>query len=70
MEIKEEEEEDWGSAVCFRVNVHHVVDVQVGQLNNRDQTVVLRDQLYSEVQKDWPGYTPLDQTLLKRHLVR
>ncbi|CAL8289301.1 unnamed protein product [Gadus morhua 'NCC'] len=44
--------------------------LEVGQLNNRDQTLVLRDQLYSEVQKDWPGYTPLDQTLLKRHLVR
>ena len=43
---------------------------QVGQLNSRDQTLVLRDRLYSELQKDWPGYSPLDQQLLRRILVR
>ena len=59
-----------GSAVCLRVNVCCVLDVQVGQLNSRDQTLVLRDRLYSELQKDWPGYTPLDQQLLRRILVR
>lgn len=44
--------------------------MQVGQLNNRDNTFVLKDSLYKELQKDWPGYTSGDQQLLKRILVR
>ncbi|KAF3701044.1 RNA polymerase II elongation factor ELL Eleven-nineteen lysine-rich leukemia protein [Channa argus] len=43
---------------------------EVGQLNSRDNTFVLKDSLYKELQKDWPGYTPGDQQLLKRILVR
>lgn len=43
---------------------------QVGQLNSRDNTFVLKDGLYKELQKDWPGYTSGDQQLLKRILVR
>ncbi|XP_077394162.1 RNA polymerase II elongation factor ELL-like isoform X2 [Festucalex cinctus] len=42
----------------------------VGQLNSRDNTFVLKDGLYKELQKDWPGYTLGDQQLLKRILVR
>ncbi|XP_008290093.1 RNA polymerase II elongation factor ELL-like [Stegastes partitus] len=42
---------------------------EVGQLN-RDNTFVLKDNLYKELQKDWPGYTSGDQQLLKRILVR
>uniref|UniRef100_A0A3P8T2U2 OCEL domain-containing protein n=1 Tax=Amphiprion percula TaxID=161767 RepID=A0A3P8T2U2_AMPPE len=43
---------------------------EVGQLNSRDNTFVLKDSLYKELQKDWPGYTSGDQQLLKRILVR
>lgn len=44
--------------------------MEVGQLNSRDNTFVLKDGLYKELQKDWPGYTSGDQQLLKRILVR
>ncbi|XP_042370648.1 RNA polymerase II elongation factor ELL-like [Plectropomus leopardus] len=44
--------------------------MEVGQLNSRDNTFVLKDCLYKELQKDWPGYTSGDQQLLKRILVR
>ncbi|XP_028251831.1 RNA polymerase II elongation factor ELL-like isoform X2 [Parambassis ranga] len=43
---------------------------QVGQLNSRDNTYVLKDSLYKELQKDWPGYTSADGQLLTRILVR
>lgn len=46
------------------------VCVQVGQINSKDNTFVLKDGLYKELQKDWPGYTTGDQQLLKRILVR
>ncbi|XP_028994185.1 RNA polymerase II elongation factor ELL-like isoform X2 [Betta splendens] len=46
------------------------VSTEVGQLNNRDNAFVLKDSLYKELQKDWPGYTSGDQQLLKRILVR
>ncbi|XP_061651542.1 RNA polymerase II elongation factor ELL-like isoform X2 [Phyllopteryx taeniolatus] len=42
----------------------------VGHLNSRDNTLVLKDCLYKELQKDWPGYTSGDQQLFKRILVR
>ncbi|XP_077477799.1 RNA polymerase II elongation factor ELL-like [Stigmatopora argus] len=42
----------------------------VGHLNSRDKTLVLKDGLYKDLQKDWPGYTSGDQQLLKRILVR
>ncbi|KAM9842739.1 RNA polymerase II elongation factor ELL-like [Aulostomus maculatus] len=44
--------------------------MEVGQLNSRDKTFVLKNGLYKELQKDWPGYTSGDQQLLKRILVR
>ncbi|KAM3594742.1 uncharacterized protein V6R79_013418 [Siganus canaliculatus] len=43
---------------------------EVGQINSRDNTYLLKDGLYKDLQKDWPGYTPGDQQLLKRILVR
>uniref|UniRef100_A0A8D3CDK3 OCEL domain-containing protein n=1 Tax=Scophthalmus maximus TaxID=52904 RepID=A0A8D3CDK3_SCOMX len=46
------------------------VVTEVGQLNSRDNTFVLKQSLYKELQKDWPGYTSGDQQLLKRILVR
>lgn len=44
--------------------------LEVGQVNSRDNTFVLKDGLYKELKKDWPGYTSGDQQLLKRILVR
>uniref|UniRef100_A0AAQ5ZUQ0 OCEL domain-containing protein n=1 Tax=Amphiprion ocellaris TaxID=80972 RepID=A0AAQ5ZUQ0_AMPOC len=43
---------------------------QVANLNGRENTFTLKDFLYKEVQKDWPGYTEGDQQLLKRILFR
>uniref|UniRef100_A0A3Q0SG56 OCEL domain-containing protein n=1 Tax=Amphilophus citrinellus TaxID=61819 RepID=A0A3Q0SG56_AMPCI len=51
-------------------NVLDSVLMEVTQLNSRDSTFVLKDSLYKELQKDWPGYTSGDQQLLKRILVR
>ncbi|XP_054469864.1 RNA polymerase II elongation factor ELL-like [Anoplopoma fimbria] len=44
--------------------------MEVGQLNSRDNTFVLKDGLYKELQRDWPGYSSGDQQLLKRIFVR
>ncbi|KAK7904780.1 hypothetical protein WMY93_017387 [Mugilogobius chulae] len=43
---------------------------EVGQLSSKDNAFVLKDGLFKDLQKDWPGYTPGDQQLLKRILVR
>lgn len=43
---------------------------QVANLNGKDNTFTLKDFIYKEVQKDWPGYTEGDQQLLKRILFR
>uniref|UniRef100_A0A8C7XBY8 Elongation factor for RNA polymerase II n=1 Tax=Oryzias sinensis TaxID=183150 RepID=A0A8C7XBY8_9TELE len=43
---------------------------EVAQLSGRDNTFVLKESLYRDLRKDWPGYTPGDQQLLKRVLVR
>ncbi|XP_042297831.1 RNA polymerase II elongation factor ELL [Sceloporus undulatus] len=43
---------------------------QVANMNARDSTCTLKDHLYKEVQKDWPGYSEGDQQLLKRILFR
>ncbi|XP_066503325.1 RNA polymerase II elongation factor ELL [Hoplias malabaricus] len=43
---------------------------QVGSLNSKDNTFTLKDCLFKEVQKDWPGYNEVDQQILKRILVR
>ncbi|KAM6917816.1 RNA polymerase II elongation factor ELL-like [Lycodopsis pacificus] len=44
--------------------------MEVGQLNSRDNTFGLKDGLYKELQRDWPGYSSGDQQLLKRIFVR
>ncbi|XP_061600463.1 RNA polymerase II elongation factor ELL-like isoform X2 [Cololabis saira] len=44
--------------------------MEVGQLSARDSTFLLKDGLYKELRKDWPGYSSGDQQLLKRILVR
>ncbi|KAK5599009.1 hypothetical protein CRENBAI_000350 [Crenichthys baileyi] len=43
---------------------------QVASLNGKENTFTLKDFMYKEVQKDWPGYTEGDQQLLKRILSR
>ncbi|XP_029002698.1 RNA polymerase II elongation factor ELL [Betta splendens] len=43
---------------------------QVANLSGKDNTFMLKDVLYKEIQKDWPGYTEGDQQLLKRILFR
>ncbi|XP_048198542.1 RNA polymerase II elongation factor ELL [Perognathus longimembris pacificus] len=43
---------------------------QVANMSARDGTCTLRDCMYKDVQKDWPGYSEGDQQLLKRVLVR
>ncbi|XP_041791062.1 RNA polymerase II elongation factor ELL [Chelmon rostratus] len=43
---------------------------QVANLSGKDNTFTLKDFLYKEIQKDWPGYTEGDQQLLKRILFR
>ncbi|KAM8763690.1 RNA polymerase II elongation factor ELL [Rhynchonycteris naso] len=43
---------------------------QVANMNAKDGTCTLKDCVYKDVQKDWPGYSEGDQQLLKRMLVR
>ncbi|XP_004688665.1 PREDICTED: RNA polymerase II elongation factor ELL [Condylura cristata] len=43
---------------------------QVANVNAKDGTCMLKDCVYKDVQKDWPGYSEGDQQLLKRMLVR
>ncbi|KAM8833316.1 RNA polymerase II elongation factor ELL-like isoform 1-T1 [Synchiropus picturatus] len=43
---------------------------EVGQLSARDSSYLLKDSVYKELHKDWPGYSSGDQQLLKRILVR
>lgn len=44
--------------------------LQVANVNVKDGTCTLKDCVYKDVQKDWPGYSEGDQQLLKRMLVR
>lgn len=44
--------------------------LQVANINAKDGTCTLKDCVYKDVQKDWPGYSEGDQQLLKRMLVR
>uniref|UniRef100_A0A8C0CG88 Elongation factor for RNA polymerase II n=1 Tax=Balaenoptera musculus TaxID=9771 RepID=A0A8C0CG88_BALMU len=43
---------------------------QVANVNAKDGTCTLKDCVYKDVQKDWPGYSEGDQKLLKRMLIR
>lgn len=43
---------------------------EVGQLSARDSSYLLKDGVYKELRRDWPGYSSGDQQLLKRILVR
>uniref|UniRef100_A0ACB8F1V7 Uncharacterized protein n=1 Tax=Sphaerodactylus townsendi TaxID=933632 RepID=A0ACB8F1V7_9SAUR len=39
---------------------------QIANVNTKDGTCTLKDCLYKEVQKDWPGYSEGDQLLLRK----
>ncbi|XP_029285143.1 RNA polymerase II elongation factor ELL [Cottoperca gobio] len=43
---------------------------QVANMNGKDNTFTLKDVLYKEIQKEWPGYTEGDLQLLKRILFK
>ncbi|KAM5194091.1 RNA polymerase II elongation factor ELL isoform 2-T2 [Mantella aurantiaca] len=43
---------------------------QVANQSAKDCTYTLKDCIYKEVQKDWPGYSEGDQQILKRILLR
>ncbi|XP_063084070.1 RNA polymerase II elongation factor ELL isoform X3 [Cavia porcellus] len=43
---------------------------QMANVSAKDGTCTLRDCMYKDVQRDWPGYSEGDQQLLKRVLVR
>ncbi|KAJ8252115.1 hypothetical protein COCON_G00214270 [Conger conger] len=43
---------------------------EVAKLNPKDQSFTLKDELYTHVQKDWPGYQEEERQLLHRLLAR
>ncbi|ELK34467.1 RNA polymerase II elongation factor ELL [Myotis davidii] len=43
---------------------------QVANMNTKDGSCTLKDCVYKDVQKDWPGYSEGDQQLLKHMLIR
>ncbi|XP_078386535.1 RNA polymerase II elongation factor ELL isoform X2 [Cetorhinus maximus] len=43
---------------------------QVAKLNSKDNSFTLKDELYKEVQQDWPGYSDEEKQLIRRHLIR
>lgn len=47
-----------------------VIDLQVAKLNPKDHSFTLKDEFYSHVQKDWPGYLEEEKQLIHRLLAR
>lgn len=47
-----------------------VIDLQVAKLNHKDHSFTLKDEFYSHVQKDWPGYLEEEKQLIHRLLAR
>ncbi|XP_067873862.1 RNA polymerase II elongation factor ELL2 isoform X2 [Heterodontus francisci] len=43
---------------------------QVAKLNAKDKSYTLKDELYKEIQQDWPGYSDEEKQLIRRHLIR
>ncbi|XP_067827682.1 RNA polymerase II elongation factor ELL2 isoform X2 [Heptranchias perlo] len=43
---------------------------QVAKLNVKDNSYTLKDELYKEVQQDWPGYSDEEKQLIRRRLIR
>ncbi|XP_078097641.1 RNA polymerase II elongation factor ELL2 isoform X2 [Mustelus asterias] len=43
---------------------------QVAKLNAKDSSYTLKDELYKEIQQDWPGYSEEERQLIRRHLIR
>ncbi|XP_077145567.1 RNA polymerase II elongation factor ELL2 [Ranitomeya variabilis] len=47
-----------------------VILPQVANLNSKDNSYTLKDYVYKEIQRDWPGYSELDKQLLDKVLSR
>jgi len=43
---------------------------QVANLNPKDNTYSLKDFIYRDVQRDWPGYLEEEKQLIHRLLIR
>ncbi|XP_048471921.1 RNA polymerase II elongation factor ELL isoform X4 [Rhincodon typus] len=44
---------------------------QVAKVNVKDNnSYTLKDELYKEIQQDWPGYSDEEKQLIRRHLIR
>ncbi|XP_078283163.1 RNA polymerase II elongation factor ELL isoform X3 [Rhinoraja longicauda] len=43
---------------------------QVAKLNVKDNSYTLKDELYKEIQQDWPGYSDEEKQLIRRQLIR
>lgn len=53
--------------VCLSARVHVI---QVATLNPKDNTYSLKDFIYRDVQRDWPGYSEDEKTQVDRILAR
>uniref|UniRef100_A0A1A8E9F5 Elongation factor RNA polymerase II-like 3 n=2 Tax=Nothobranchius kadleci TaxID=1051664 RepID=A0A1A8E9F5_NOTKA len=52
-----------------KVDLASVLD-EVGKLNPKDHSYSLKDELYRQVQRDWPGYLEEEKQLINRLLIR
>ncbi|XP_069766619.1 RNA polymerase II elongation factor ELL2 isoform X2 [Narcine bancroftii] len=52
-----------------KAELPYVLD-QVAKLNTKDNSYTLKDELYKEIQQDWPGYSDEEKQLIRRHLTR
>ncbi|XP_038669313.1 RNA polymerase II elongation factor ELL isoform X2 [Scyliorhinus canicula] len=52
-----------------KADLSFVLD-QVAKLNAKDNSYTLKDELYKEIQQDWPGYSDEEKQLIQRHLIR
>ncbi|XP_051896604.1 RNA polymerase II elongation factor ELL isoform X3 [Pristis pectinata] len=52
-----------------KAELSYVLD-QVAKLNVKDNSYTLKDELYKEIQQDWPGYNDEEKQLIRRHLLR
>ncbi|XP_059808671.1 RNA polymerase II elongation factor ELL isoform X2 [Hypanus sabinus] len=52
-----------------KAELSYVLD-QVAKLNIKDNSYTLKDELYKEIQQDWPGYSDEEKQLIRRLLIR
>ncbi|KAK7891347.1 hypothetical protein WMY93_023310 [Mugilogobius chulae] len=58
------------SPAAQRPLLERVTHLLVSTLNYKDQSYSLKEELYRQVQRDWPGYTEEDRQLIHRLLIR